>query len=218
MSKFEKTWKRGEEGGGFGRRTREAVRGPQPIKPQIEKASTQLQSEVKKLDSALTRLNQKESAIFRKTVQSVQVHDQESSKAFSNELSEVRKMKKIVTQSRVALQQISVRLQTVTELGDFASTVAQAVGVVRTVRRALGEAVPDAHDTLGELGAQLDSMLLDVGQITQTNFSLGEPNEDAEKILAEATAIAEKRVNQSFPDIPSSTTTDEPIFTGGEEG
>ncbi len=218
MSGFEKSWKRSEEGGSFGRRTREAVRGPQPIRPQIQKASTQLQSEVKKLDSALARLNQKESSIFRKTVQSVQAHDEESSKAFSNELSEVRKMKKIVTQSRVALQQISVRLQTVTEMGDFASTVAQAVGVVRTVRRALGEAVPDAQDTLGELGAQLNTMLVDVGQITETNFSLGESNEDAQKILAEATAIAEKRVNQTFPDIPDATTADEPILTGGEEG
>ena len=219
MSEFEKSWKKGEEGESFASRTREAVRGPQPIRPQIQKASTQLQSEVKALDSALARLDQKESAIFRKTVQSVQAHDQESSKAFSNELSEVRKMKKIVTQSRVALQQISVRLQTVTELGDFASTVAQAIGVVRTVRRALGEAVPDAQDTLGELGAQLNTMMVDFGEITQTNFSLSEPNEDAQKILAEATAVAEKRVNQGFPDVPDSTTTaDEPIFTGGEEG
>jgi len=95
LSNFEKTWKKGEEGESFAKRTREAVRGPQPIKPQIEKASAQLQSEVNRLDAALTRLNQRENVIFRKTVHSVQVHDQESSKAYSNELSEVKKMKKL---------------------------------------------------------------------------------------------------------------------------
>ena len=217
MSNFERTWKKGEEGESFAKRTREAVRGPQPIKPQIEKASSQLKSEVSRLDAALTRLNQRESVIFRKTVHSVQVHDQESSKAYSNELSEVKKMKKIVTQSRVALEQISIRLQTVTELGDFAATIAPAIGVVRTVRRTLGEAVPDAQDTLGEIGSQLNSIMVDVGEITGTNFSLGEPNEDAQKILAEASAIAEKRVNETFPDVPASTT-DEPVFTTGEQG
>ncbi len=104
-----------------------------------------------------------------------------------------------------------------TELGDFAATIAPAIGVVRTVRRTLGEAVPDAQDTLGEIGSQLNSIMVDVGEITGTNFSLGEPNEDAQKILAEASAIAEKRVNETFPDVPASNA-DEPIFTSGEQG
>jgi len=214
LSSFEKSWKRPDQGESFGKRTREAIRGPQPIKQQIEKASSQLNSEVNRLDAALNRLNQRESVIFRKTVHSVQVHDQESSKAYSNELSEVRKMKKLVTQSKVALEQISVRLQTVTDIGDFAATISPAIGVVRTVRRTLGEAVPDAQDTLGEIGAQLNSIMLDVGEITGTSFSLGEPNEDAQKILAEAAAIAEKRVNESFPDVPSSAG-DESVFSTG---
>ena len=59
--------------------------------------------------------------------------------------------------------------------------------------------------------------MVDVGEITGTNFSLGEPNEDAQKILAEASAIAEKRVNETFPDVPTSNA-DEPIFTSGEQG
>ena len=40
---------------------------------------------------------------------------------------------------------------------------------------------------------------------------------DAQKILAEASAIAEKRVNETFPDVPASNA-DEPIFTSGEQG
>jgi len=211
MSSFERSWKRAEKGESFGKRTREAVRGPQPIKGQIEKASKQLNSEISRLDVALTRLNQRERVIFRKTVQSVQAHDQDSSKAYSNELSEVRKMKKIVTQSKVALEQITLRLQTVTDIGDFAATISPALGVVRTVKRTLGEAIPETQDTLGEIGAQLNSIMADVGEITGTTFSLSEPNDEAQKILAEASAVAEKRVNESFPDVPSSE--DESIFT-----
>jgi division protein CdvB (Snf7/Vps24/ESCRT-III family) len=213
LSKFEKDWK-ADEKEGFGKRTRETIRGPQPIRPQIEKATQQLTSEINRLDSTLTRLKQRENSIFKKTVHAVQVHDQESSKAYSNELSEVKKMQKVVTQSRIALEQITTRLQTVTEMGDFAATIAPAIGVIRTVRTTLVDAVPDAQSTLGDIGAQLNSIMSDVGQITGTNFYLGEPNEDAQKILAEAGAIAEKRMNESFPEVPSSSA--ESIFTPSE--
>lgn len=196
---------------GFAKRTRDTIRGPQPIKPQIQKATQQLTGEINRLDGALTRLKTRENSIFKKTVHAVQVHDQESSKAYSNELAEVKKMEKIVTQSKIALEQITTRLQTVTDVGDFAATIAPAIGVIRTVRTTLVEAVPDAQNALGDIGAQLNAIMSDVGSITGTTFYLGEPNEDAQKILAEAGAIAEKRMNESFPDVP--TNTGESVFT-----
>jgi division protein CdvB (Snf7/Vps24/ESCRT-III family) len=201
-SKFEKGWKT-QEKEPFGNQVREAVRGPQPMRPQIQKATKQLTGEINRLDQAMTRLKQRETSIFKKTVTAVQAHDQESSKAYSNELAEVRKMEKIVTQSRIALEQINTRLQTVTEIGDFASTIAPAIGVIKNVRTTLGEAMPDAQGTLGEIGAQLNSIMVDVGQITGTTFYQAENSEEANKILAEASAIAEKRVSESLPDVPS---------------
>src|SRR5690348_12674838 len=114
-SKFEKGWK-SQETEPFGNKVREAVRGPQPMRPQIQKATQQLTGEINRLDQAMNRLKQRETSIFKKTVTAVQAHDQESSKAYSNELAEVRKMQKIVTQSKIALEQITTRLQTVTDI------------------------------------------------------------------------------------------------------
>ena len=153
----------------------------------------------------MNRLKQRESSIFKKTVTAVQAHDQESSKAYSNELSEVRKMEKIVTQSKIALEQITTRLQTVTDIGDFAATIAPAIGVIKNVRATLGEAMPDAQGALGEIGAQLNSIMVDVGQITGTSFYQPENSEEANKILAEASAIAEKRMAESLPEVPNNT-------------
>ncbi|HUI86513.1 MAG TPA: Snf7 family protein [Nitrososphaerales archaeon] len=205
MSKFEKQWKTQDNTDSFAKRTREAVRGPQPLKPQIQKATQQLAAEINRLDAANNRLKQRENSIFKKTVTAVQAHDQESSKAYSNELAEVRKMQKIVTQSKIALEQITTRLQTVTDVGDFAATIAPAIGVIRSVRTTLGEAMPDAQSTLGEIGAQLNSIMADVGQITGTNFYMAENSDEANKILSEAAAIAEKRINESLPDVPNSS-------------
>ena len=210
LSKFEKQWK-AQEKEGFGKRTRDTVRGPQPLKPQIQKATQQLAGEINRLDQAGNRLKQRETSIFKKTVTAVQAHDQESSKAYSNELAEVRKMQKIVTQSKIALEQITTRLQTVTDVGDFAATIAPAIGVIKNVRATLGEAMPDAQGALGEIGAQLNSIMVDVGTITGTTFYQSENSEEANKILSEAAAIAEKRVSENLPEVPN--TSSESIFT-----
>ena len=101
-SKFEMGWK-AQEKEPFGKQVRDTVRGPRPMRPQIQKATQQLTGEVTRLDQAMNRLKQRENSIFKKTVTAVQAHDQESSKAYSNELAEVRKKEKILTQSRIAL-------------------------------------------------------------------------------------------------------------------
>ena len=201
-SKFENGWKT-QEKEPFGKMVRETVRGPQPMRPQIQKATQQLTGEINRLDQAMNRLRQRENSIFKKTVTAVQAHDQESSKAYSNELAEVRKMEKIVTQSKIALEQITTRLQTVTDIGDFASTIAPAIGVIKNVRATLGEAMPDAQGALGEIGAQLNSIMADVGQITGTTFYQAENSEEANRILAEASAIAEKRMAENLPEVPN---------------
>ena len=211
MSKFSKEWKP-QENESFGKRTKDAVRGPRPIRPLIQWASQQLNGEVRRLDASRERLKAREAAIFKKAVAAVQAHDQESSKAYSNELAEVRKMTKIVTQSKLALEQITTRLQTVTDIGDFALTIAPAIGVIRNVRASLGEAMPDAQGALGERGEQLNSVMAELGQITGTTIYTQESSVEADKILAEASAIAEKRMNESLPEVPTSS---ESIFSSG---
>ena len=203
MSKFEKNWKAQDNSQGFGQKTRDSVRGPQPLKPQIKKATSQLQQEITRLDRSMDRLKQRESAIFKKTVTAVQQHDDQTSKAYSNELAEVRKMAKIVTQSKLALEQITTRLQTVTEIGDFTATLSPAIGVIKSIRTTLGTAMPDAQSALGDIGASLSSLMVDVGGLSGGNFFTAETSEEAEKIMAEAAAVAEKRMSESFPEIPS---------------
>jgi division protein CdvB (Snf7/Vps24/ESCRT-III family) len=215
MSKFEKNWKPAQQNGTFGQRTRDTIRGPQPLKPQIAKATGQLNQEVHRLDGALSRLKRREDAIFKKTVTAVQQHDEATSKAYSNELAEVKKMTKIVTQSKIALEQITMRLQTVTDVGDFAATLAPAIGVVKTVRTTLGTAMPDAQSALGDIGTELSSMMTDVGGLSGINiFTGGESSEEADKIMAEAAAIAEKRMGENFPEVPSASS-NESIFGSG---
>jgi division protein CdvB (Snf7/Vps24/ESCRT-III family) len=204
LTNFSENWAK-QQKDGLGKRTKEAVRGPRPVRPQIQKATRELRLEIGKLENTSGRLKQKEETIFRRTVNAVQTHNEQTGKAYANELAEVRKMQRMVTQSKVALEQVSTRLETVTDMGDFAATLAPAIGVVRNVRKSLSTSMPDAQSALGEVGEVFNSMMADVGQLSGFGFSLGETSEDAEKILSEATTVAENRMSKDFPTVPGAS-------------
>ncbi|MCP8323262.1 MAG: hypothetical protein L6N96_03695, partial [Candidatus Methylarchaceae archaeon HK02M2] len=102
----------------IGERVKEAIRPAGPLKPRLDVAVRQIQVQISKLDSTATRLEKRDSIIFNKVVSAIQKHDMSHASVFANELAEMRKMNKMVTQAKIALEQIVLRLNTVQELGD----------------------------------------------------------------------------------------------------
>src|SRR5216684_6742263 len=132
MSQFANKWEK-PNGSGFTTRVRDSVNSPGPLKPRLDLAIRQIQVQVAKLDGTSTKLRERDSQIFGKVVGSIQKHDTQHASVFANELAEVRKMNKMVTQARLALEQIVLRLNTITELGDIVVTLTPAMSVIRSI-------------------------------------------------------------------------------------
>ena len=140
--RFAKKWeaKRGNQP--FTNRIKEAVNPPGPLKPRLDFAVRRIELQVQKLDQATERFSQRDKAIFARIVNAYTKHDTARANVFANELAEVRKMEQLIINARLALEQIVLRLRTVSELGDVVSTLGPAVGVLR-----LGPAVGRGHGT-----------------------------------------------------------------------
>jgi division protein CdvB (Snf7/Vps24/ESCRT-III family) len=74
--------------------------------------------------------------------------------------------------------------------------------VVRTVRTSLQKVMPSANDTLSEISTGLQGMMLDIGSVPGMSMSFESNGEEAERILAEASVVAETKMASSLPDIP----------------
>jgi division protein CdvB (Snf7/Vps24/ESCRT-III family) len=122
---------------------------------------------------------------------------------FANELAEIRKMEKMIMHARLALEQIVLRLRTVSELGDVVTTLAPAVGVLRTVRTGMASVFPEAERELGQIGNLLSGIIIDAGQSTGLTLNFDAANEDAQRILTEAGSVAEQKIKDKFPDLPA---------------
>src|SRR5512137_2549214 len=200
--RFAKKWESKREDEPFANRIKDAVKPPGPLKPRLDFAVRRIELQVQKLDQATDRFSQRDKAIFARIVDAYTKHDSARANVFANELAEVRKMSKLIMNAKLALEQITLRLRTVSELGDVVSTLGPAVGVLRSVRAGLVSVFPEAENELGEIGNMLSGIMMEAGSGSGMTLNFDSVNEDSAKILNEAATVAEQRVKEKFPDLP----------------
>lgn len=200
---FSSKWDRKDQGPGLVDRLRGSVRQPTPLKSQLELADRQIKLLISQLDHTVSRIRQRDATIFRNVVSSLAKHDMQHAAVYANELSEVRKMGKMVTQAQLAMEQISLRLGTINDLGEIANTLAPAVSVIRNMKEDLRVVLPEADKEIGELSGLLSNVLVDASATGGISLNFDAANEDAQKVLEEASAVAEQRMKESFPEIPA---------------
>ena len=199
---FAKKWAPEKEEKSFSETLRETVRPAQPLKPKIDSAIKALDMQTAKLNQTNERLVQKDKVLFTKLVDAYAKHDQSHANMYASELVEVRKMTKIILNSRLALDQVSLRIRSISELGDVVATFGSCIGVIRSVSQGLVGVLPEAEGELGSIGNLLSGLMTEAGGSSEMSINFNQVNGDADKILAEASAVAEQRLSMNFPDLP----------------
>jgi len=187
----------------MGTRIKEAVRPPGPLKPRLDFAVRRIELQIQRLDQATDRFTERDKSIFVRIVEAYTKHDMPRANVFANELAEIRKMEKMIMHARLALEQIVLRLKTVSELGDVVTTLGPAVGVLRAVKAGMSSIFPEAERELGQIGNLLSGIIIDAGQSTGLTINFETANEDAQKILTEAATVAEQKIKEKFPELPA---------------
>jgi division protein CdvB (Snf7/Vps24/ESCRT-III family) len=200
--RFAKRWDSKRDDQPFTKKLQEAVKPPGPLRPRLDFAVRRIELQVQKLDQATERFSQRDKTIFARIVDAYTKHDSARANVFANELAEIRKMERLIINARLALEQIVLRLRTVSELGDVVSTLGPAVSVLRSVRAGLVSVFPEAENELGEIGNMLSGIMIEAGQGSGMTLNFDSVNEDAAKILTEASTVAEQRIKEKFPDLP----------------
>jgi division protein CdvB (Snf7/Vps24/ESCRT-III family) len=202
-AKFAKKWGKGYEESPLTERIKEAVHPPGPLKPRLDFAVRRIELQIQRLDKAADRFTERDKSIFDRIVKAYSKHDMPRANVFANELAEIRKMEKMIMHARLALEQIALRLSTVSELGDVVSTLAPAVGVLRGIRNGMSAIFPEAEREIGQIGNLLSGIIVDAGQSTGLNINFETANDDAQKILTEAATVAEQKIKDKFPELPA---------------
>jgi division protein CdvB (Snf7/Vps24/ESCRT-III family) len=190
---------------GIGDKLRDAAQSQIPLKLRIEEAQRKLQILVAKLDGISFKMQEKDRVIFGRIVRAMQNHDSNYGKLLSGELSQIRKIIKMLDSAKVAFEQLQLRLNTMTELGDVVVTLNPAMNAIKRIQRGLSSMIPQADQSFGQISNLLGNIMTDsshtsnmTAQIDSSSIKL---DEQAIDILQEATFLVEENTRDKFPDL-----------------
>jgi len=203
MTSFDKNWSNLSRASS-GEKLKEALRPQSPLKPKIETAVNKLQLQTSKLDTMITKLNERDASLFRRVVNAMQRHDADTAKVLSNELAEVRKVSKTLGNAKLSLEQVSMRLSTIHDMGDAMVALGPAMSSIKGLKPSLGRFVPGADGEINNMQTLLSGIMVESLQGSAVGIELNAGGGgDIDQIMMEASAVAEEKVNDKFPSIPS---------------
>ena len=186
-------------------RIRESLKSQKPLKPTMESAKNRLGIQTQKLDTLLEKLKSKDRALFNQIVTHLQNHDSQQSKMLSNELSQVRRTIKTISQLKMSLEQVHMRLESTIDIGDALTALKPAVGTLSKVKTGLSGLMPNVDVELGEISDVFSDIMVNANSTSDIGLALNPSGGDVTNILAEASMVAEQRVTDNFPDVPMGT-------------
>ncbi|HEX7032144.1 MAG TPA: hypothetical protein VF172_04010 [Nitrososphaera sp.] len=173
-----------------------------PLKPRLDAVQKKIQVQIARLEELHTSLKSKDEVVFRKLVDSIKENNVQFSTVLSSELGRARQVSRAVFLSKVALEKLVVRLSSASDFGDLVIVLSPAMSVVKNLRSLLTPHVPEMEVELGIISELLSGILVDAGQVGGYTINFETANEEAVRLIEEASLAVEQKMKEEFPGIP----------------
>jgi len=179
------------------------VKSEEPIKNKINFAQKKLQFQISKLEVINEKLQKKHDTIFEKIVNAQRNNKTSYAQAYAGELTQVRKMKNMVSGAKLSMEQVKLRLDTVSELGDVVVTLSPCMAVIKGLSPSLSGIMPEANASMQDLSQILGDVMSgsSVGIADNMNVNTA-TNADTLAILEEAHSVIAGQTQSAIPDVP----------------
>lgn len=175
-----------------------------PLKMRLIQAQYKVRSMISRLDAYIARMQERDRSLFERVVEAQMSKDYTRAAMYANEVAEIRKITKQLLTTQIALEQVSLRLETITELGDVYVNLIPVMGVINELKTTLKGVMPELSIELAELGDGLQEVVIEAGEFGGVSAAGVASSPEARKILDEASMVAEQRMKEQFPELPAS--------------
>ena len=176
----------------------------QKITPSPESIG-ELKRQSMKLEQAGFALRERDRVLFEMVGKAIQRNDTKRAQIYANELSRVRQIKKIISQSQLAIDCITIRLENFLDLYQVVQDMKPISEVVREVSADVQHVMPQFASILENLNEVANEALLET-RIDCSQPSLEEilnvRSQAGGEILREVSGIVENSLHESFPEPP----------------
>ena len=180
------------------------VKPDMPLSKKVDEAKRRLEVPLSHLRQIDEKLRVKDEQLLKRVVAAQRVHNNPYAYMYANELAQVRKMKGMVHGAMLSMEQIQLRLNTVSELGDIVVTLSPCMSVIRDLGPSISGMMPDAASSMQDLSGLMGDLIADSKMQSEDVISpQGTRNQAAQDIMNEATSLISEEAQAIIPDVPS---------------
>ena len=179
------------------------VKPDQPLNSKLDSAQKGLQVQISKLSIIDEKLQKKHGEMFDRIVKAKTLNQDDYAKAYAIELAQIRQTKNKISGAKLALEQIKLRLSTVSELGDVVVTLSPCMSIIKGLSPSLSGIMPEANAAMADMSQILGDVMAGSSITGGDNVSVSqETNDDSLAILEEAHNVIAGQTKTAIPDIP----------------
>lgn len=136
------------------------------LKDKIGTAIRQVDVQRKELEQLRYRLEERRKSMFDLTVRAIEKNDEMRARVLAGEHIELQKIGKVVNASELALLHISVRLETIRDVGDIMYVLTNAFKAVRKIGKSVAEVAPNLEQAASEINDSFSGILAELGMVS----------------------------------------------------
>ena len=181
------------------------VRPEAALKNRINGAEKKMECQILRLNETYTKLKQNHDRVFKKIVEAKLTRNESRAKTYAIELQEIRKVKNKIDGAKVAMEQMKLRLGTVSELGDIIVTLSPCMSLIKGLAPTISTLIPQMHTSMEDLTGMFSDMLTDSSLPQESMIPTFQGNNDTDAILQEAHDVLEGKTRTAIPEPPTTS-------------
>ena len=185
------------------RRMLEKVRPDESLPKRIAAAQRQFDKQIIVLDGIHGNLQKIHDSIFQKVMHAQRKNQISFARAYAQELAQTRKMLNMISTAKISLEQVKIRLDTVTEFGDIVVTLSPCMSIIKGLAPSLSEVMPHASNSMSDFSAMLGDVISGSSMNgINSEVPVGAGSQEALAIIEEAHNAMLGAAQSAFPDVP----------------
>ena len=175
------------------------------LKNKINDAEKKMECQILRLEQVHNKLKQNHDHVFKKIVAAKLIRNESGARTFAIELQEIRKVKNKIAGAKLAMEQIKIRLGTVSELGDIVITLSPCMSLIKGLAPSISALMPQINASMQDLPNMFEDLLSNSSLPLDSMTTPYQGNADTEAILQEAHNVLEGRTRNTMPEPPSTS-------------
>jgi len=158
-----------------------------------------------KIEKVIVRLRQRDAVLFKTCETALKAKNKERAVIYANELAEIRKLVKLISQTQILIERVVLRLETLKELSAAFADLKPALRILRTVTKRLTIIMPQMAYEMERVNESIDETLaMTTVSSTELNLPIDVKTPGGEEVLKEVSAFLEEKLTEKLPEPPVS--------------